>query len=229
MEHNSTDGSKKNVPGQRSSQSDTDLLRSFGIEVPDFISIPEMQSPKFTDFSSDLQRKADRMMEEARRETERLFAESSKWLEEGRLKLEKERSDMDFKEYVDSDGYQVVEGRSKNGYVVIQRMKKNGNQFISKMEIYKDGELTFKSSSNEEKYSYRDNTGRLVEVERSSRTEKDRTPKGKRVSFDGNYGKTVRVTPHAKVIKGKKKTTKGWKWLFILAIAALVIYFLFLR
>ena len=229
MEHNSTDGSKKNVPGQRSSQSDTDLLRSFGIEVPDFISIPEMQSPKFKDFSSDLQRKADRMMEEARRETERLFAESSKWLEEGRLKLEKERSDMDFKEYVDSDGYQVVEGRSKNGYVVIQRMKKNGNQFISKMEIYKDGELTFKSSSNEEKYSYRDNTGRLVEVERSSRTEKDRTPKGKRVSFDGNYGKTVRVTPHAKVIKGKKKTTKGWKWLFILAIAALVIYFLFLR
>ena len=229
MEHNSTDGSKKNVPGQRSSQSDTDLLRSFGIEVPDFISIPEMQSPKFTDISSDLQRKADRMMEEARRETERLFAESSKWLEEGRLKLEKERSDMDFKEYVDSDGYQVVEGRSKSGYVVIQRMKKNGNQFISKMEIYKDGELTFKSSSNEEKYSYRDNTGRLVEVERSSRTEKDRTPKGKRVSWEGSYGKNVHLTPHAKVVKGKKKSTKRWKWLFVLAIAALVIYFFFLR
>lgn len=229
MEHNSTDGSKKNVPGQRSSQSDTDLLRSFGIEVPDFISIPEMQSPKFTDISSDLQRKADRMMEDARRETERLFAESSKWLEEGRLKLEKERSDMDFKEYVDSDGYQVVEGRSKSGYVVIQRMKKNGNQFISKMEIYKDGELTFKSSSNEEKYSYRDNTGRLVEVERSSRTEKDRTPKGKRVSWEESYGKTVHLTPHAKVVKGKKKSTKRWKWLFIFAIAALVIYFFFLR
>ena len=205
MEHNSTDGSNKKVPGQRSSQSDTDLLRSFGIEVPDYISIPEMQSPNFIDFSPDLQGKTDRMMEDAIRETERLFAESSRWLEEGRLKLEKEHPDMKFKEYVDSDGYHVIEGCSKNGYVVIQRMKKNGNRIISEVEIYKDGELTFKTSTNEKKYSYRDNTGNLVEVKRSSRTEKDRT------------------------FKGKKKSTNKGKWLLIIAIAAVAIYYVFLR
>lgn len=240
MEHKSTEGSKKNVPGQGSSISDTDLLKSFGIEVPEFASVVESSDRRFSEFqreseqrfsqlSRDIQERSEQLMRDAERESSRIMAETQRWMEEGRIALEQSRSDMDFKEYVDSEGYQVVEGRSKNGYLVIQKMKKTGNQFISKMEIYKDGELTFKTGSNESSYSYRDNTGKMVEVTNTSHVERDRTPKGKRVSFDGNYGKTVRVTPHAKVIKGKKKTTKGWKWLFILAIAALVIYFLFLR
>lgn len=218
MEQRSTKGSNKSVPVGGSSLIDDDLLARFGIEPPEFMSIPEMQSPKFTDFSSsDFQKKADEMMEEARRESERMFAESRKWLEEGRLNLEKARSEMDFKEYTDSEGYQVVEGRSKDGYRIIQRMKRNGTQFISEIQIYKDGELTFRSNSSEDKFSYRDTNGKLVESTRT--TVESRKP-----------DRTVYKTSHATVYKRKKKkSTNAWKWLLIIGIAAAVIYYVFLR
>ena len=63
MEQRSTKGSNKSVPVGGSSLIDDDLLARFGIEPPEFMSIPEMQSPMFTDlYSSDLQKRADAMM-----------------------------------------------------------------------------------------------------------------------------------------------------------------------
>lgn len=229
MEQRSTKGSSNGVPGQvKKPVSDKDLLASFGLEFPDFNPLPEMKMPEFTDFSSDLQKRADKMMAEAQQKSERMLAESRRWFEEGKLNLENFRSDMDFTEYTDSEGYHVMEGRSKDGYRIIQKTKRNGNHTISKLEIYKDGELSFQTNSNENKFSYRDTTGKMVEVAKESHVEKDRTPKGRRLSYEESYRRTIH-TSHAKVIKGKKKTTKGWKWLFIIAIAVLVIYFLFLR
>ena len=229
MEQRSTKGSSNGVPGQvKKTVSDKDLLASFGLEFPDFETFTEMKMPEFPDFSSDLQKRADEMMAKVQQESERMLAESRRWLEEGRLNLENFRSDMDFTEYTDSEGYHVMEGRSKDGYVVIQKTKRNGNHTISKLEIYKDGDLSFQTNSSENKFSYRDTTGKMVEVAKESHVERDRTPKGRRLSYEESCGRTIN-TPHAKVIKKKKKTTKGWKWLFIIAIAALAIYFLFLR
>lgn len=217
MEQRSTKGSNKSVPVGGSSLIDDDLLARFGIEPPEFMPIAEMQSPKSIDFSSDFQRRADAMMEEARRESERILAESRKWLEEGRLNLEKARSEMDFKEYTDSEGYQVMEGRSKDGYRIIQRTKRNGTQFISEIQIYKDDELTFRSNTGEDKFSYRDNTGKMVESKRT-KVEPRKTDR------------TVYKTSHATVYKRKKKkSTNAWKWLLIIGIAAAVIYYVFLR
>ncbi len=217
MEQRSTKGSNNDVPGQKSPLYDNDFLASFGLKLPEFESIPEMQSPKFTDFSSDLQKRADEMMAEAQRESERMLAESRKWLEEGRLNLERARSEMDFKEYTDSEGYHVMEGRSKDGYLIIQKTKRNGTQFVSEIQVYKDGELTFRSNTSEDKFSYRDNTGKMVESARTTTTTK-------------NPDRTVHKTSHAIVYKRKKKkSTNTWKWLLFIGIAAVVIYFVFLR
>lgn len=220
MEQRSTKGSNNDVPGQaKSPLYDEKFLASFGLKLPEFESIPEMQSSKFTDMSSDFQRRADEMMAEARRESERMLAESRKWLEEGKLNLERARSEMDFKEYTDSQGYHVMEGRSKDGYVIIQKTKRNGTQFISEIEIYKDGNLTFRSNTSEDKFSYRDDKGKIVVAE-----------KEKSYAQTGSGQRTVYQTSHATVYKRKKKkSTNTWKWLLFIGIAAAVIYFVFLR
>lgn len=218
MEQRSTKGSNKDVPGQaKSPLYDEKFLASFGLKFPEFESIPEMQQPIFTDMSSDFQKRADEMMAEAQRESERMLAESRKWLEQGRLDLERARSEMDFKEYTDSEGYHVMEGRSKDGYRIIQRSKRNGTQFVNEIQIYKDGELTFRSNTSEDKFSYRDETGKMVESARTTSTAQ-------------KSDRTVYQTSHATVYKRKKKkSTNAWKWLLFIGIAAAVIYFVFLR
>ena len=86
MEQRSTKGSSNGVPGQvKKTVSDKDLLASFGLEFPDFETFTEMKMPEFPDFSSDLQKRADEMMAKVQQESERMLAESRRWLEEGRL------------------------------------------------------------------------------------------------------------------------------------------------
>lgn len=236
MEPKSTKGSNKKVPGQEKKTSFGNLnlgsggydLSDFGsfteFEIPEIPAIPEI--PDFSSYMDDSMKK----MEQAMKDTEKWFAEQGVKFDMFDLSPVNFNIDTDVKEYTDGDGYHVIEGRTKDGYVYIQRTKRSGNKTITKFEGYKDGGIIYKANSDEDKVTYRGLDGKMIEIARTEKksnsfTTRDRVER----SWSKDYSLTIR-TPHATVIKRKKKkTTNIGKWLLIIAIAAVVIYYVFLR
>ena len=228
-----TDGSKKSSPGQvRKSTSGNGVGSSCGFDFFDFehfLEIPEIPGiPKIPDVTSCAD-DAMKMMEQAMKETEKWFAEQELKSEQFRLSPVNLNIDIDVKEYTDGDGYHVIVGRTKDGYTYIQKMKRIGNKAITKFEAYRDGVLIYKSNSDEDKVTYRGLDKNLIEVTRATRTSRTVTPNGREERYwSKDYVGTIRK-PYSTVYKYKKKKSTKGKWLFIIAIAAAVIYYAFLR
>ena len=221
MEHNSTKGNdKKNVPGQ------DDFWSEFDFQIPEIKPIPEIDLAPLDSFSRQFQQESQRLMAQFLADSERMMQEADKWIQESQAAIDKRRQDMTFREYVDSEGYQVMEGKSKDGYTVIQRRKQVGKDYVDEIEIYKDVNLMYKSSSLQNFFSYRKGDGQMVTVDKERKDEK----RGNENTYRSSYGGTTVKTSHATIKKRprRKKSTNTWKWLLIV-IAVAVVYVMFLR
>lgn len=220
MEHKSTKRSSNDVPK---------IMPDFEAEeIGDFFDFSEIKMPRIepykpvmfdmsglNDLVNEMNQRAAEMQKEAERFSKEAIQTVDAWNKKLTEDFNKKREDMTYTEYVDSRGYKVVEGKSKDGrYTIIHRQKIIGGKLESEMEIIERGQVFYKSSSLTNSYSYRNGNGELVTVEERERN---------------NTSERVYVTPRAKVFKHKKKTTNVLGKILLCLVIAVILYIVFFR
>lgn len=220
MEHKSTKRSINDVPN---------VMPDFEAEeTGEIFDFPKIEMPRIEPFKpmtfdmsgmNDLVKEMNQRAAEMQREAERFSRDAVKtvdaWNKKFTEDFNKKREDMTYTEYVDSRGYKVVEGKSKDGkYTIIHKQKIVGSKIESEMEIIESGQVFYKSSSLTNSYSYRNGNGEFVTVEERRRN---------------NSSERVYTTPHAKVVRRKKKTTNVWGKILLCVVIAVILYIVFFR
>lgn len=213
---------KRRTGSLKSKEPSSDFMKDFmkGIDLDETFKSMEMgTSIKLPD---------TKVFEESMRKTAaEMEAASKKMMQDAEVfrrralkEIETQKSNMDFRTYEDSEGFQVHEGKSKDSdTIIIQRTKMVNGKMISKLEIIKDGKVFFKSSSEESTYSYRNENDELVTAQ-SSRIESSST---NRSSSRVTYSRTSNVR------KRKKDHSTKWTIVIILLIIAAIVYYGFMR
>lgn len=217
MEQDFNNRRKEIVPGQTDSIFSEFDFSEFGISPSFDIGMPDLDK-----LSRDFQQESQKMVDQMNAEFEKMMRDVGKQFKEERAKYETALKDMTFEEY-DEDGYHVMKGTSKDGNVVIRKCKKVGNSIETVLEVYQNNKVIYHSSSKEDSFSYRDNSGQMVTVKNDRNANLYVTPRYKSYEVSRNHERTVR-TPHARIVKRKKKSTNMWGWLLLIAIAAVVLY-----
>lgn len=197
---------------------------------PEFLEFNEI--PKFR-YDTRAFEEFQRSMYEAFNQFQREFEEYDKQLtkagEEWRRKsleeLERMRDNLDLTEYVDQDGYHVIEAHSKDGKrAYIHKTKKNGLRVESITEIREDGKIVYESSVATKSYGL----GNKVYVSTESSYSKQRNSKG--VRYERNF-ETTRCSPRRFKLSRRyvSRPTGLWKSVLLIAIVAVTIYFVFFR
>lgn len=213
---------KRRTGGLKSSEPSSDFMRDFmkGIDLDEPFKNMEMGTaiklPDTKVFEESMRKTAAEMEEASKKMMQDAEVFRKRALEE----IETQKSNMDFRTYEDSEGFQVHEGKSKDsGTIIMQKTKMVNGKMISKLEIIKDGKVFFKSSSEESTYSYRNENDELVTAQ-SSRIESSSTKKS---SSRVTYSRTSNVR------KRRKDHSTKWTIVIILLIIAAIVYFGFMR
>ena len=213
---------KRRTGGLKSSQPSSDFMRDFmrGIDLDEtFKSVEIGTAIKLPD-----PKKFEENMRQATVEmdtfSKKMMQDAEEFKRRALEEIETQKSNMDFRTYEDSEGFKVHEGKSKDsGTIVVQKTKVVNGKVISKIEIIKDGKVHFKSSSEEDTYSYRNENDELVTAQ-SSRIESCSTKKS---SSRVTYSRTSNVR------KRKKDHSTKWTIVIFLLIIAAIVYFGFMR
>ena len=202
---------KRRTGGLKSSEPSSDGPKQQKINDLTAIKLPD------TKVFEESMRKTAAEMEEA---SKKMMQDAEVFRKRALEEIETQKSNMDFRTYEDSEGFQVHEGKSKDsGTIIMQKTKMVNGKMISKLEIIKDGKVFFKSSSEESTYSYRNENDELVTAQ-SSRIESSSTKKS---SSRVTYSRTSNVR------KRRKDHSTKWTIVIILLIIAAIVYFGFMR
>lgn len=205
---------KRQPRNQRRNVQSPDFMQGFDLDQT-FAELDldkTFQMPDFSEFDANMRKTAEDMD----RMSKKMMQDAEQFRKNALAEVESMKSRMDFTKYVDKDGFEVCEGRSKDSdCIVIQRTKIENGKVIMKTEIIKGGKLFFKTSNEEDTYSYRNENDDFVTVRRTE------TVKG--------TSHTVSQRRTSYVRRRKKDHSTGWTIVIILIIIATIVYFGFIR